>query len=109
MTGAIKLFRCVRKFHRIVGIYPPSKHRQYLINAKITLNLMSMILLLFPIILYFLFESDSIDDYGQCFFGIVSMSEILLYFVINFSNIQSILKLIKKLEDFIEMSEFNFK
>lgn len=33
------------------------------------------------------------------------MIEISVYFIVNFSKIESILKLIKKFEEFIEMSE----
>ena len=108
MTGKIKLFRNVRKFHRMVGIYPPAKHHQQPFNAKNIFVLLSMALFLISEFWYFLFNASSIEEYGQCFYGSISMLEISLYFIVNFSKMKSILKLIRNFENFIEMSKLNF-
>lgn len=106
MAGEIRLFRYVRKFYRMVGIYPPSKHQQrHPFDVKKTFGLASTIWVTISILWYFYFEANSTDEYAKGFIGTVSMLECLLYFLINSSKIKSILKLIRKFEDFIESSE----
>lgn len=107
MTRSIKLFRHVRKFYRMVGIHPPKSkhHHQHRFNVKNSLSSVFLALFSISIAWYLLFEANTTDEYGQCFTGFVSVIEISVYFIVNFSKIESILKLIKKIEEFIEMSE----
>lgn len=110
MASKIKLFRYVRKFHRILGIYPSSKHYQYYsFNVKTTFGFCLTLFLTISIFWHFLFEASSMDEYGKGFVGSVSMLEGSIYFIVNFLKVKSILKLIKKLEDFIEMSKFEMR
>lgn len=107
MTRTIKLFRDVRKFYRMVGIHPSKSkhHHQHRFNVKNSLSSVFLALFSISIAWYLLFEANTTDEYGQCFTGFVSVIEISVYFIVNFSKIESILKLIKKFEEFIEMSE----
>lgn len=108
MADEIKLFRYVQKFYRITGIYPSKTSHHHPFNVKNSFSLVSLICLFMSTFGYFLFKASTIDEYGKCFYASFSMLEILLYFIVNFSKMQSILKLIKKLEDFVEMSEYSF-
>lgn len=105
MAGPIKLFRQVRKFYRMVGIHPLSKRHRQRFNVKNSSCLVSMALLFISVSWYLLFEANSTDEYVQCFTGFISVIEISIYFLVNFSQIGSILKLITKSEDFITMSK----
>lgn len=91
MAGAtIKLFRHVRKFYRMIGIYPPPKHHQHPFNVKNTFGLVSTILLLLSIFWHFLFEANSTDEYGKSFVAAISMLESSAYFVQNFLKLKCI-------------------
>lgn len=105
MAGAIKLFRNARKFYRKAGILTPSKLHPHPFNVKTTSSLVSTVLLLLSLFGYFLFEADSINEYGKGFISSVAVMEALAYFVVNLSKIKSILKLNRKFDGFIGMSE----
>lgn len=105
MSKSIKLFRYVRKIYRALGIYPPVKHGQNPFNAKNSINSAFLILTSVSSFAYFLFEADSIDEYGKSFFASISNFELLVYFIVSFLKIHSISKLIRELEKFIETSE----
>lgn len=106
MAESIQFFLYVQKIYRIVGIYPPSKcHGQRRFTAKTTFILACIILGFISTFVYFLFEANSIDEYGRSFYISFAKLEGLLYFVVNLSKIESISNLIKKLEDFIKQSE----
>lgn len=110
MTGRIKLFRNVRKFYRITGIYSPSKlHQQHLSDVKSAFGLVSVGVFLISIILYFIFEANTTNEYGKSFSTFVSLLEGSVYFIVNLLKVKIILNLIKKFEDFIEMSKFLFE
>lgn len=105
----IKLFRHVRKCYRMAGIYPQSEHsRLRRFNAKTAFKLMCMVLcVLFVLssLLYILFEANSTDEYVKGSFEFFEKLEGVLYFTVNLSKIESILKLIKKFEEFIATSK----
>lgn len=110
IVGRMKLFRYVQKYYRMVGISPPSNssphHQRPPFNVNNTLSLIFLTLGTILAFAYFLFEADSIEEYSRSFYGSISSLELVVYFIINFLKIQSTLKLIRKLEKFIETSEW---
>lgn len=110
IVGKMKLFRYVQKYYRMVGISPPSNssphHQRPPFNVNNTLSLIFLTLGTILAFAYFLFEADSIEEYSRSFYGSISSLELVVYFIINFLKIQSTLKLIRKLEEFIETSEW---
>lgn len=107
--GKIQLFHYVQKYYRMIGICPPSKpHQQPSFNVENTLSLISLTLGFVFSFAFFLFESDSIVEYGRSCYGSISNLELVLYFIFNFSQIQNISALIRKFEHFIETSELIF-
>ena len=69
-------------------------------------NSVLLTLIFISILGYFLFDANSVAEYGTCFYSSISMLEFLLYFTVNFSEMRNILKLIKTLEEFIEKSKY---
>lgn len=103
----IKLFRYVQKYYRTVGIHPPSKDHQYPpINGRNPFGLMLLICMIAATFGYFVFKASTIEEYGMSFFSSFYMVNILVLFIVNSLKIRSILNLIQKFEDFIEMSEY---
>ena len=90
----------------MLGIYPPPKDHHQPFNVKNTFSLVSMTLVFISTLAYFLIEADSVAEYGSCFYSYITNLEFLAFFVVNFTKMQSILKLIEKLEEFIEKSEY---
>lgn len=109
MARKIKLFRYVKKLYEMLGIYPlPAKHNhqhQNPFNVKNIFSSIAMTLLFVCSFAYFLFQANSMTELGGCFYCAISILEALLYFIVTFCKIRSILKFMKKLEDFIEKSE----
>lgn len=109
MAKTIELFQYVQKIYQIVGICSSSNyHGQHRVSAKATFILGCMILSFNSSFAYFLFEANSVDEYGRSFYMSFSKLEIYLYFVVNLAKVEKILNLIKKLEDFVELSKLNY-
>lgn len=108
MAKTIELFQYVQKIYQIVGICSSSNyHGQHRVSAKATFILGCMILSFNSSFAYFLFEANSVDEYGRSFYMSFTKLEIYLYFVVNLAKVEKILNLIKKLEDFVELSKLN--
>lgn len=102
MAGApkIKLFQMVEKFYQTMGM-----------NASNTLNCrnlffsLTILLHVFGLIGFFLFESATMLEYGACFFGCISDLYALIDFKLTQWRMPEITKLIAMCEKFIEKSE----
>lgn len=98
----------------MLGIYPPlAKHQhQHPFNVKNLFSLVAMTSLFSCSFGYFLFQANSMAELGSCFYCTFSMLEALLFFIIIFLKIRTIVKFSQKLEEFIELSKcwtwFNF-
>lgn len=104
MSERVELFRNVLKYHRMVRIYPPNHDRPF--NVKNVLSLISLTVMFISATGYFLFQASSMSEYVQCFYISISVLEMLVYFIVNFAEMQSILILIRNFETFIEKSKF---
>lgn len=110
MVGRIKLFRCVRRLYKTMGILPPSKHPEKFSFNWRNLGICSSNLITLALEVVFLFfKAKSIQEYGLSFYACAS----LIWFEIDVSimvlQMPNILKLMENLETFIELSEFQFQ
>lgn len=101
----MKLFRIVLKHLEVMGIYTMHTHQAHRFNAKILLFSLSMAMMLLSYLAYCLFESTSIMDYGNSFFGFIAEISNLVDFLITIWRLPLILKLIDDLEKFIGKSK----
>lgn len=64
-----------------------------------------MIYIIIASIAFILFESRSIEDYATGFSTSIMVFTVLVFFIINILELENITDLIRKFEDFIEMSK----
>lgn len=101
----MQLFQSLQKLYHATGIYPSQPHRNCSINWKILFILLSQIQFAILTGAYFLIEANSIDEYGASFYGSISAFVGTVFFLINFSKMNKILRLIGKLQEFITKSK----
>lgn len=107
MAGAtIKLFQSVHQFYHDMGIYPSQPNQNRKPNAKNVFVLLSAIQLCITSLAFFLFEANSITEYGISFYMSLSELTITVYFLIVAWKIPKNLKLIDEMEQFITKSTY---
>lgn len=74
-------------------------------NIKNLCALLSMIFVTVASIAYMLFDSKSLLEFGKCFNTVVSLAEIILYFLVQVSKMTKIQNLISDFERFIKKSK----
>lgn len=105
MFGRIKLFRCVRRLFRSIGIVPTKHSEHFAFNWRNLLISPSILIMLVLQVAFFFFKAKSIQEYGLSFYGCVSLILIVFYAAIIVWQMPNILKLMKNLEKFIELSK----
>lgn len=74
MTGSIKLFQHIQKFHQIVGIHSSqSNQKQWSAILGKTIFLISSAQLTFTIVAFLLFDAKSMFDYGLAFYILIAL------------------------------------
>lgn len=107
MVRPRKLFRWIRKLHKMAGIYPSSKSNQiFSSNCKKFIVLLAMLSLFISSFTYALFEADSTKDYAASLSVSIMVLTNVVFFLINMKEMKNIMKLVQKLEDFIEISKY---
>lgn len=107
MVHSIKLFRWIRNIHRMTGIYPLSKSKQnFLLNfIKRFIVLVSLMILFVTSTAFALFEARSTAEYATSSSTSIMMFINEVFYLINMMKMKNIIELIRKFEDFIEMSK----
>lgn len=89
-----------------MGIYSPVKFNEiYSINPRNLFFTLSLTLTFISTVAYFLFQANSILDYGNSFYGSTSDLYTLTDFLVAVWKMPTILKFIELCEKFIENSK----
>ena len=106
MDDSLELFQFIKQFYQIVGIYSSQSNQKYCsINSRNSILLFSFVQFLIPTVAFLFFKAESILDYGQSFFILVSTIESVVLYAILIWQMQNILKFIENCKGFIEKRE----
>lgn len=105
MAGKTKLFHSLRQLYQMLGIYSSETNQNFLFNWKIVFIASSMILFFIGSFAFFLWEAETVDDYGSSFYTSISQLCTTNYYLILVWRMPAILELFKNFEDFIESSK----
>lgn len=107
MAGSIKLFQSLKSFYQTAGlvIQPTKSNRNYAFNAKNLFFLITPAVSCVSELAYFMFQSESIIESAQTFYTALEAGACIFNFMIQFLKISDILKLIERLDCFVEESK----
>lgn len=108
MAIPIKLFQFTQKLYSSVGIYPPVASKNHLFNSKNGFIIFSWGHLSIFIGVFFLFKAESLYEYGCSYHICLTTLAAIFYFLTNIYQMENILKLIEKFDEFIACSELKF-
>lgn len=99
----IKLFYSIRKNFQAIGFYaPPSSNQNCTFNAKNVFYICSQMGMVVLVMGFLLLKAKSAVEYTVCFYLSIAMTPIIVYCVVLFIKMGSIVTLVKKYEEFIE-------
>lgn len=98
------LFRLIRSFFQAMGIHLSEPNQKFSFNAKNVLISSSIALFFISSTAFFLFEANSIDEYGLSFYGSATELAVFVTFQINIFYMAKILRIFEKFEKLIEKS-----
>lgn len=105
MDGKIKLFQFVQNGYQIMGIYPSQSNRNVLLNAKNVYFSLTMIEMIISSMAFFVFQAESIEEFGQSFFVSITILYALVGLLITIWKIPNILMLIEHFDEFVGKRE----
>lgn len=108
MDRPLKLFRFSQKLYQRIGIYPPQSNQNHSFNSKNVFFICVMAHIVSFVGAFFLFKAKRLDEYALSFYFAVSAVSTIFYYITNIYQIDNILKLIEKFEEFIGKSEPKF-
>lgn len=96
--------------YRMIGVYPSSHSNQNRIsNCKKFLVFMLLVILFAASSAFTLFEAHSTSEYATALSASILTLTTVVFFLITMTQIKKIVKLIRKFEDFIKISEHSAK
>lgn len=106
MVHSIEIFRWIQNIHRMTGIYPTSTSKQNsLSNCKKVIVLMSLAFYFVTSTAFALLEARTPAEYATSSSTSIMMFINFVLLLINWWKMKNIIELIRKYEDFIEMSK----
>lgn len=108
MARPIKLFDFTQKCYQKIGIYPPQSNRNHNFNPKNLFFVCSMVHIVTLHAAFFLFEAKRLDEYDLSFYYVQLILSAIFYFISNIYQIDNIIKLIDKYEEFVGKSKSEF-
>lgn len=99
IDNTAKMFETIRSNLQLVGIESP-----FSFNPRTFLICFALLHGYISSAFYFLFEAESMSEYGLCFYTCCTNTGILAVFAINICKIDNMTKLFQKCEIFIERS-----
>lgn len=105
MAGKTQLFHSLRQLYQILGIYSSETNQTHLFNWRVIFVTSSMILAFITSFAFFLWEAETIDDYGTSFYGSITQLCSVHNFLTIVWKMPLILELFRKFETFIESSK----
>lgn len=103
--NTMKLFQCIQRSLRMLGVDPPQYNKKTTFNLKNTIIFCTVVMAT-SLITSSLFEAKSIRETGDCFYA--SMTDIanIFYSYSIISNAPSIYKFMYEVDGFIQKSMF---
>lgn len=98
--GRMKILSPVRKFYKMLGIYPSNT-----IDAKNIFFIISLIQLIISTLAFISINAKSTDEFGIAFYVFITATTQLVHLLISIKKIPNISDLIEKYEAFIEKSK----
>lgn len=105
MASEIKLFLTVQSWYKMLGIYPAQPNRSPSFSFKFFLVLLMTALNFIESVTFFIFEANTVMDYGLAFSASFFAFSSSFYCIVNKIRIPNILKLIGNCEKFIGKSK----
>lgn len=105
MAGKTQLFHSLWHSYRILGLYSPKTNQSHLFNWKVIFSLSFMVLMFMTSFAFFLWEAETLDDYGTSFYESLAEVSSVHNFMMNVWRTPLIIELVKNFEDFIESSK----
>lgn len=102
----MEFFQTLCKIYRAIGIYPVQPNQYYSLNAR---NMMILILgawFFVAIVLFILYDANNVVDFAELFFQALSAFICSIQFSLCFWQIPNILNLMKRFDEFVEISKF---
>lgn len=105
MANQTKLFHSLRQLYQTLGIYPSEASQTYRFEWKTIFFVASTGLLFITSFAFFLFEAETVDDYGTSFYTSVSQCTQTSNIFIMIWRMPIIVELLKKFERLTELSK----
>lgn len=102
MARSIQLFESIRIYFGVLGIFPPNANENSSLNWRNLLVIFSFIQNGISSLVFFMFEANSVLDYGITFYTYTSMMYCVWYFVAFIWRTPQIFQLIESCQQFIE-------
>lgn len=107
MAGSIRFLQLVRKFHQLIGIYPPQLNQnQHSINSTQKIFVICCAQFVCSLIAFLVFEAKFMLDYGNAFYALISMANSISIYSIFIWQSENTLKFIENCNGFIETSMY---
>lgn len=103
VIGAMKLLGGVQRLYQLLGLVPQNNHSHF--NVKNMLIIFIMVQGGISSAAYFMFQSETIIDYGNSFYFWSLYVGTVTYYSIIVANVAKLFQLIEKLQEIIEKSE----
>lgn len=104
----LKLFECVRKNCKLIGIDFSDQNQSYFVYSKIILIYVPTIFALISSFGFLIFKANSPQEYDMSYFMIISSCASIAYFSVIIWKVPTILEMINQFEENIEKSGFIF-
>lgn len=104
MARPIKLFQFVRKLYHLTGIYPPQSGGNYKFNLKNGFFIFAWVQMTTFTGAFFLFKAERFSEFSISFHMCTALMSDLFCFIMNIYQIENMLKLIEKFNEFMQKS-----
>lgn len=98
----IKLFQLTQKYYHDVYIFPFKMQPNRRFNWKNVLILCVCVEQFISMLLFFIFEATSMEEFAITFFGFVGLLSSICYYLINIFQRNDLFRIIEHFEKFIE-------
>lgn len=105
MARPIKLFQFTQKLYHSFGIYPTQSDENLSFNIKNGFVIFVLAQMSIFVGAFFVFQAKRLDEFGASFHISVTSIATLFYFITAMYQMENILKLIVKFEEFIGNSK----
>lgn len=99
------LFHSLRQLYQRLNMYSPETNRTHPFSWKIVFAVSSILILFITSVAFFLWEAETLDEYGTSFYSSVTQLSTAFYFIVVVWRMPTILNLLKNFDEFIESSE----